>query len=73
MSENVVAVSGLYRESTYMLVHIPVAMQQVDQSEQLFQAVASVVSGGDSAHKLQERYQRLANEEASQCIPNLDE
>lgn len=47
---------------------------QVDQSEQLFSAIANVTGSSDSPQKLQERYHRLTSlEGAAQCIPNLDE
>ena len=47
---------------------------QVDQSEQLFSAIANVTGSSDSPLKLHERYRRLTSlEGVSQCIPNLDE
>ena len=57
----------------YKLSEIQHISAGVDQTKVLFDAIASVF-GSDSPHKLRSHYNRLTSgENASQCIPNLDE
>ena len=71
---SIVELGAAYTLQPYCTLLDAALSVQVDQSEQLFSAIANVTGSGDSPQKLHERYRRLTSlEGASQCIPNLDE